>query len=110
MTMTDELRRLLDERGVEWRPVAWNPQRETFYHAANGVGFCADEYTAGVMIHTDATITPEQAVEATLGRGTCEVVEYEHTGIPVCSECGAIQPEDCTVYYCWCCGRKVMTE
>ena len=43
--MTDELRRLLDERGVKWFPIAWNPKRETFYHAANGVGFCADEYT-----------------------------------------------------------------
>ena len=65
--MTDELRRLLDERGVEWIPVAWNPKRETFYHAANGVGFCADEYTDGVKIYTDATITPEQAIAATLG-------------------------------------------
>jgi len=48
-------------------PVAWNPKRETFYHAANGVGFCADEYTDGVRIYADATITPEQAIEATLG-------------------------------------------
>ena len=39
---------------------------------------------------------------------TCKVEEYENTGIPVCSECGAIQPEDYTVYYCWCCGRKVV--
>ena len=67
MTATDELRCLLDERGVKWIPVAWNPKRETFYHAANGVGFCADEYTDGVKIYTDATITPEQAIAATLG-------------------------------------------
>lgn len=67
MTATDILRRLLDERGVKWMPVAWSPKRETFYHAANGVGFCADEYTDGVKIYTDSTITPEQAVEATLG-------------------------------------------
>lgn len=67
MTATDELRRLLDERGVKWMPVAWNPKRETFYHATNGVGFCADEYTDGVKIYTDATITPEQAIAATLG-------------------------------------------
>lgn len=67
MTATDELRRMLDERGVEWMPVAWSPKRETFYHAANGVGFCADEYTDGVKIYTDSTITPEQAIDATLG-------------------------------------------
>ena len=105
---TDELRRLLDERGVEWRPIAWNPKKETFYYTSDGVGFCADEYVDGVKIYTDALITPEQAVAATLGPGTCEVVGYENTGIPVCSECGAIQPEDYTVYYCWCCGRKVV--
>lgn len=38
---------------------------------------------------------------------TCVIKEYEDTGILVCSECGAMQPDDHTVYYCWCCGRKV---
>jgi len=78
---------MLTERGVKWIPVAWNPKRETFYHAANGVGFCADEYTDGVRIYTDATITPEQAIAATLGSGTCR-----DEGDPsdfLCSECGA---------------------
>lgn len=80
MSATDELRRMLDERGVEWMPVAWNPQRETFYHAANGVGFCADEYTDGVRIYTDATITPEQAIAATLGaKVTGETSDGYHT-------------------------------
>lgn len=78
MTATEELRRLLDERGVKWMPVAWNPKRETFYHAANGVGFCADEYTDGVKIYTDATITPEQAIAATLG--SCNCMNGERTG------------------------------
>lgn len=67
MSATDELRRMLDERGVEWMPIAWNPKKETFYHTSNGVGFCADEYADGVKIYTDATITPEQAIAATLG-------------------------------------------
>ena len=80
MSITDELRRLLDERGVKWFPIAWNPKRETFYHAANGVGFCADEYTDGVKIYTDATITPEQAVEATMGpRITGDTSDGYHT-------------------------------
>lgn len=53
--------------------------------------------------------TSEQATEAwnMRAQGTCKVEEYEDTGIPVCSECGAIQPEDHTVYHCWCCGRRV---
>ena len=70
---TERLRALLDERGVKWMPIAWNPKRETFYHTSDGVGFCADEYTDGVKIYTDATISPEQAVAATLGPGTCHI-------------------------------------
>ena len=73
MSVTERLRALLDERGVEWRPIAWNPKKETFYYTSDGVGFCADEYVDGVKIYTDALITPEQAIDATLGRGTCEV-------------------------------------
>lgn len=127
MTATERLRELLDERGVEWIPVAWNPKRETFYHAANGVGFCADEYTDGVKIYTDATITPEQAIAATLGTGTCRITRQF-----TCSECGHQYPtrnyepyETCdgrTEYaslgydmldcekpnYCPNCGRKVV--
>ena len=64
---TECLRALLDERGVEWRPIAWNPKKETFYYTSDGVGFCADEYVDGVKIYTDAIISPEQAVAATLG-------------------------------------------
>ena len=70
---TERLRALLDERGVEWRPIAWNPKKETFYHTSDGVGFCADEYVDGVKIYTDAIIAPEQAVAATLGPGTCHI-------------------------------------
>ena len=121
MTATDELRRMLDERGVKWMPVAWSPKRETFYHAANGVGFCADEYTDGVKIYTDATITPEQAVEATLGRGTCHAIvsdnltESEGTGDAWadCSECGHLlfvltDPTSEPPAYCPWCGAKVV--
>ena len=64
---TERLRALLDERGVEWRPIAWNPKKETFYYTSDGVGFCADEYVDGVKIYTDAIISPEQAIDATLG-------------------------------------------
>jgi hypothetical protein len=39
---------------------------------------------------------------------TCELALYEDTGITVCSECGAVQPDDWTVYYCWSCGRRVV--
>jgi len=114
MTATDELRRMLDERGAEWMPVAWNPQRETFYHAANGVGFCADEYTDGVRIYTDATITPEQAIAATLGRGTCHVKAAKKIGdsFGFSLSCGhsMVNPFNDHPDYCPWCGAKVVDE
>lgn len=70
MTQTDRLRAMLDERGVEWMAIAWNAKRETFYRTVNGVGFCADEYVDGLIIHTDGPISPEQAIAATLGSPT----------------------------------------
>ena len=41
---------------------------------------------------------------------TCRIVEYNDAPIPVCSECGAVQPDDYAVYYCWSCGAKVRDE
>lgn len=41
---------------------------------------------------------------------TCRIVEYDEAPFPVCSECGAVQPDDYTVYYCWNCGAKVVGE
>ena len=122
MSATDELRAMLDKRGVKWLPIAWNPKRETFYHAANGVGFCADEYTDGVKIYTDATITPEQAVEATLGRGECHDEGTFHSwGYFTCSNCKVVVPVEAVreapsigkvvpISFCPNCGRKVVDE
>ena len=39
---------------------------------------------------------------------TCYRDEYEAAPFSVCSECGAVLPDDCTVYYCWSCGAKVV--
>ena len=69
MTATDELRRLLDERGVEWTPSVFDRQHETFYSTENGVGFIVTEFPeiGRMSLACDMRITPEQAVEATLG-------------------------------------------
>lgn len=50
-----------------------------------------------------------RAVERTvyIVERTCHIEEYEQTGYLVCSECGAVQPDDYTVYYCPNCGTKI---
>lgn len=56
--------------------------------------------------------TEEQAIAAwnTRAERTCHRDEYEAAPFSVCSECGAVLPDDYTVYYCWSCGAKVVEE
>ena|GEM_PF-1115273 len=131
MTATDELRRLLDERGVEYT--------ETI--VTEGVLFTivtSKEHYFILMRDNDAGIemwsqylTPEQAIAATLGAGTChnasKVMDKHGQARFACSECGAWidsrmlwNPEyrngespwvnDCKLNYCPNCGRRVVTD
>ena len=74
MSATEELRRLLDERGVEyevetdedgWAFMRWHGLDDTGWLAAS------DELCGLLDLRGRYLFTPEQAVEATLGRGEC---------------------------------------
>lgn len=70
MSATDELRRLLDERGVEHYD---GTESTLWLKDEHGYRASADEVSNGMMqLHVWCT-TPEQAVAATLGRGTCRI-------------------------------------
>lgn len=72
MTATEELRRLLDERGVEWRERVWGGKHSvtTFWHA-RGVRWHYRENRFGELrLHADG-LAPEQAIAATLGSCNC---------------------------------------
>ena len=131
MTATEELRRLLDERGVEWGNIR-NDGSESDYltewQCENNQGKAlAIEWAVGsglsVEIHR-YHLTPEQAIAATLGAGTCHMrLAYEEEDADgfiwpdhyECDACGAnvngimtscdteIQPR-----YCPNCGAKVI--
>ena len=71
MTATDELRRMLDERGVEWRG---SPNKTKWHHG--GIEYVAtnawprnDATRTKLVLH--AIVTPEQAIAATLGSAIC---------------------------------------
>ena len=110
---TELLRKLLDERGVEWAD-QFGPFPVTAYEG-NGVTWIAKEYTAGKFSIETRPVTPEQAVAATLGAGECELVEIDALTQTLsmvntcawaeCSECGCLTPDDST--YCINCGAKV---
>ena len=116
MTMinaTEELRRLLDERGVEWSDYS---DDRVFHTSWNNMSCWFNEFTDGwtawgMSMHG----TPEQAIAATLGSGTCSM-EYgdavtEDTkrvlDVYFCSECGSPTYNDCMPYYCIYCGKAV---
>ena len=73
MTPTDEIRRLLDERGVEWTSGDTKVSRNICTDFRPDVGVTISVWESGdgklgIDAHTDYRFTPEQAVEATLGR------------------------------------------
>lgn len=116
---TEVLRRLLDERGVEW----WQSANTlgcvfTRWHSPLfGDEVCAMENGEEGLVLFDHFMTPAQAIDATLGRGTCEVeeswhgeselVEYhctacdEYMVVEVVKPDGAQRPN-----YCPNCGRR----
>lgn len=93
MTATDELRRLLDERGVEWTAPNSCLRDEMTSWAAGGFYYDAFEVPEpdGTFLLTAAhqdDLTPTQAVEATLGRGTCHDTQEDEERF-CCSVCGS---------------------
>ena len=97
MSATDELRRMLDERGVEWtKPSGLNERY------ANELTFIGDhavvsEIDGSDLLRINFDGTPEQAIAATLGHynagryvGLCQGEYWERTenGDYYCGGCG----------------------
>lgn len=109
MTETERLRELLDERGAEYRV------------SATGYSIDIGPYITAYANRSDTTldvslrnVTPEQAVDATLGRGECELTDNGPWGYPyVCSACGASFDADANggnFNFCPNCGRRVVEK
>ena len=118
MTATDELRRLLDERGVKWDYGITGAATTRFN--TNGIDLTFTPMRDGLVCST--VLTPVQAIAATLGAtdarptqeessGTCHITDNGPWGYPyVCSACGAsFDPEvyDGEFNYCPNCGRRI---
>lgn len=121
MTATDELRRMLDERGVEWTANDGANVKETCWsYMGEPTAAFAEYYDGTTRFACDIwCFTPEQAIAATLGARTC----HDKGNIErfICSECGCrldLQDDDweATMWladgaamvprYCPNCGRR----
>lgn len=120
MTATDELRQLLDERGEYYetsgnrtwwgRPIDARTGEpiNVFHNQAQPMG--EDRLFVELQL-----ATPEQAIEATLGRGECRNVAPSYLDF-LCSECGFVHYHSDTNdtgdgnewNYCPHCGAKVV--
>lgn len=106
MTATDELRRMLDERGAEYRV------------SATGYSIDIGPYITAYANRSDTTLdvslrnfTPEQAIEATLGRPTCRLErEPDSDRLWWCSNCQSYHEHvsEFPWEYCPRCGAKVV--
>lgn len=111
MSATEELRALLDERGVEYR---WDNGIVTWY--AGGVMYNAWRYDNERLTMSVCYLNPAQAIVATLGRGTCKLSRgtsgLMHVTTGHCSECGAEvvkgTKDGYRSRYCQWCGAKVV--
>lgn len=108
---TEELRARLDERGIKYNVLNQDGlETVTYFDLPDGREVGYTEFSSGNTQLRIWNETPEQAITATVGAGTCHIIEDEDTGYLTCSECGAIQPDDYTVYHCWCCGKKIKED
>lgn len=113
MSATDELRRMLDEAGVEWRgglpteTIVKEPIDALYVERSDG----------RMHVYFRSYLTPAQAVAATLGRGTCRLHDcdgsFSSVNRPVWRcDCGAFMTHytDATTYhkprFCPNCGRR----
>lgn len=127
MTATDELRPMLDEREVEWDAddeiMDDGSISQVTYWYSNDIEWSTDGRDEYLAFDAVQLITPEQAIAATLGAGTCKADETERiwcrykgwlhdrfltVHVMECSACGGTYEYVNGSYeYCPRCGRRV---
>ena len=115
MSATDTIRAMLDERGVEYRTHGMTDRM--WFDVGDISWFVIEREDGGIAVEA-ALLTPEQAIEATLGRETCEVekswhgesemVEYRCTACDEYMVVEVVKPDGAqSPNYCPNCGRAV---
>ena len=118
VSATDELRRLLDERGVEHVDAEDGHTQHTWWSDGDHE-IAASNSGERLAVYN---LTPEQAIDATLGRGTCKLdfTAYTKGGVDFagfrCDGCGftqAVPSGDLwgvTRFWSYCpnCGKRVV--
>ena len=111
MSATDDIRVLLGEHGVKCEIHDTKKRKDTHWGFRETSHAMFSEYGDGmtVFVMSGALWTPEEAIAATVGRGTChKVLDFDGTAW-ICSECGEhIGPRRWN--FCPKCGRRVVDK
>ena len=110
MSMTDELRLLLDERDVKWS--AGDILNDCYTEWSTDKHTCTALEINGRLSYCVGNVTVTEAVEATLGRGKCEIeINGEDGDFDYrCKNCGEAFSTWSSPNYCPGCGRRVMDK
>lgn len=89
MSATEELRRTLDDRGVEWTMYDGKSCRDTYYRFGNCDHAVYTEYVDGSKCIQAVwyDLTPEQAIAETLGKQIVRCRDCKHATISTMGVC-----------------------
>lgn len=119
---TEELRRLLDERGVEWNGNSFGFCEFVTSFDIDGLECAFSEFDDRATMFRVWNGTPSQAIEATLGRREChmrlrdDIRGHAYQDVYECSECGeqvlreTFMGESEPPNYCPHCGAKAVEQ
>lgn len=106
MTATDELTDMLKARGIEY---GWMDRLGIKILWTDANGNTASAVNWGDRLLVSALLTPRQAVDVTMGAGTCRDVAPE-SDIFECSECKTTRYFITSFNFCPNCGKRVVDE
>lgn len=117
MSATEELRALLDKRGVAWVASGFSPESVTEF-TVNSITWryledkCCSKDDPYCWLDTDSCVTPIKAIDAVIGPALCAVTSPVRRKTHIaefCDNCnGAILPE--WIACPWCGTRLVVDE
>ena len=114
--MAKKIGHLLDEHGAEWDCAEDENGMLFFQQDMDGLVWSITLHRNGSIECGGRNLTPEQAVEVTLGRGECYSTTQDDAWCFACSACGKSFPRSelhlahnhGEINYCPNCGRRVM--
>ena len=107
---------MLDERGIEYNKTETDSQEFTYWeHEGRCWGYWVDCIGDTSLITVD--VTPEQAIDATVGVGTCKLVDNDSGPDMHCTACGGEVDDEYRYFmdslgYSRCphCGARIIEE